>query len=71
MSSGDSVSVYSEQSLGFIKDASNTPSAVYSLTAPIIEMSGRGSDVKVFSPGSSIHYNAMFPSEMTTTNNIQ
>ena len=57
MSSGDSVSVYSEQSLGFIKDASNTSSAVHSLTAPIIAMSGRGSDVKVFSPGSSIHYN--------------
>ena len=55
MSSGDSVSVYSEQSLGFIKDASNTSSAVHSLTAPIIAMSGRGSDVKVFSPGNSIH----------------
>ena len=27
------------------------------LTAPIIAMSGRGSDVKVFSPGSSKHYN--------------
>ena len=48
MSSGDSVSVYSEQSLGFIKDASNTSSAVYSLTAPIIAMSGRGIECQSF-----------------------
>ena len=48
MSSGDSVSVYSEQSLGFIKDASNTSSAVYSRLPLLQCLAGRGSDVKVF-----------------------
>ena len=68
MSSGDSVSVYSEQSLGFIKDASNTSSAVYSPHCSHYCNVWPGDRMsKFFLLGAQ--YIIMFPSEMTR--NIQ